>query len=387
MKVQSTLMERVPSSATMSMAETARKLESQGVKVVHFEIGEPDFVTPENIIEAAYREMKKGQTHYTSSRGIPQLCEAIVGHEEQFGIHADPKKNIIVTPGSKFAVYSLLMALVDPGDEVIVVSPVWPSYADIVTVVGAKPVYVKTDESLHIDGESLNKAVTKKTRLVMVNSPNNPTGGVLEKSDLGLLRDVAVDRDLLVMSDEIYKMMVYDGAEHTSIATLPGMAERTVVIDGFSKTYAMTGWRLGYAIGDEKIIENMIKIQQNTTTCPTSFAQFAAVEALKGPQDFVKKMLDEYGVRRKTTVRLLREIAGIKCPDPRGAFYAFPDVSSFRKSDREISKELLQMGVTLTAGSPFGPGGEGHVRISYATGLKDIIEGTRRLKSYFDALR
>ena len=386
MKVQSTLMERVPSSATMSMAETARKLESEGVKVVHFEIGEPDFTTPENIIEAAFREMKKGQTHYTSSRGVPQLCEAIAEHEKQFGIHADPKKNIIVTPGSKFAVYSLLMALADPGDEVIVVSPVWPSYADIVTIVGAKPIYVKTDESLHIDSEALSKAVTKKTRLVMVNSPNNPTGGVLEKSDLKLLRDVAVDRDLLVMSDEIYKMMVYDGAQHTSIATLPDMAGRTVVIDGFSKTYAMTGWRLGYAVGDEKIIENMIKIQQNTTTCPTSFAQFAAVEALKGPQDFVKKMLDEYGVRRKTAVKLLREIAGVKCPDPRGAFYAFPDVSSFGKSDREISKELLQVGVTLTAGSPFGPGGEGHLRVSYATGLKDIVEGMQRLKNYFKAL-
>jgi len=369
------------------MAETARKLESQGVKVVHFEIGEPDFTTPANIIEAAYREMQKGQTHYTSSRGIPQLCEAIAKHEEQFGIHADPKKNIIVTPGSKFAVYALLMSLVDPGDEVIVLSPVWPSYSDIVTVAGATPVYLKTDESFHIDSEELSKAVTTKSRLIMMNSPNNPTGGVIQKSDLNLLRDVAVDRDLLVMSDEIYKMMVYDGAKHVSIASLPGMAERTVVVDGFSKTYAMTGWRLGYAIGDDKIIENMIKIQQNTTTCATSFAQFAAVEALNGPQGFVKKMLEEYNTRRKTTVKLVREISGVKCPEPRGAFYVFPDVSSFRKNDREISKDLLQVGVTLTAGSPFGPGGEGHLRISYATGLKDIVEGMRRLKSRFEALR
>jgi len=387
MKLQSKLMERVPASATMSMAETARKLESQGVKVVHFEIGEPDFTTPTNIIDAAYREMQKGQTHYTSSRGIPQLCEAIVRHEEQFGIYADPKRNVIVTPGSKFAIYAFLMSLVDPGDEVIVVSPVWPSYSDIVTIAGATPVKLKTDESLHIDSEELGKAITKKTRLVMVNSPNNPTGGVLQKSDLNLLRDVAIDRDLLVMTDEIYKMMVYDGAKHISIASLPGMAERTVVVDGFSKTYAMTGWRLGYAIGDERIIENMIKIQQNTTTCATSFSQYAAVEALNGPQDFVKKMLDEYNTRRKTTVKLMREISGIKCPEPRGAFYVFPDVSSFGKNDREVSNELLQVGVTLTAGSPFGPGGEGHVRISYATGLKNIHEGIRRIRSYFEGIQ
>lgn len=386
MKLESKLMERVPSSATLGMAEIARKLEAQGVKVIHFELGESDFATPENIVEAAYQQMKKGQTHYTSSRGIPLLCEAIARHEETIGIHVDPRKNIIITPGSKFAIYALLRAVVDPGDEVIIVSPAWPSYADIVNIVGGIPVPVAMKESLHLDEETLSKAVSKKTRLLMLNSPNNPTGGVLDHKDLGLVRDLAVDADFLVMSDEIYKKMTYNGIEHTSIASLPEMMERTVVIDGFSKTYAMTGWRLGYAIGDERIVENMIKIQQNTTTCATSFAQLAAVEALNGSQDFVKKMLEEYGHRRQICLKLLRETSGIRCTEPKGAFYLFPDVSRFGKSEKEISKGLLDVGVAVTAGTPFGPGGEGHLRISYATSLKDIIEGMQRMRSYLESL-
>lgn len=386
MKLQSKLMKRVPTSATLGMAETARKLEARGIKIVHFEIGEPNFTTPENIIEAAYQQMKKGQTHYTSSRGVPQLCEAIARHEEAFGIHADPKKNIIVTPGSKFAIYALLRAVIDPGDEVIIVSPAWPSYADMVNIVGGIPVPVAMKESFHLDEETMRTAVSKKTRLLMVNSPSNPTGGVLDNKDLRLIRDLAVDGDILVMSDEVYKMMVYNGVEHTSIASLSDMAERTVIIDGFSKTYAMTGWRLGYAIGDERIIENMIKIQMNTTTCPTSFAQLAAVEALNGPQDFVKRMLEEYNRRREASLRLLQMIPGIKCTEPKGTFYLFPDVSSFGKPDQEISKGLLDAGVAITAGTPFGPGGEGHIRVSYATGLNNITEGMQRMHCYFESL-
>jgi aspartate aminotransferase len=385
MKLKSTLMDRVPTSTTLGMAEVARRLEARGVKVIHFELGEPDFTTPPNIIEAAYRYMKEGKTHYTSSRGIPQLCEAIARHEEKFGIHADPAKNIIVTPGSKFAIYALLRAVIDPGDEVIVISPAWPSYADMVRIVGGIPVPVKLDNSLHLDEEGLKRAITERTRLLMVNSPNTPTGGILDIRDLSLIRDLAVESDILVMSDEIYKMMVYDGSKHLSVASLPGMAERTVVVDGFSKTYAMTGWRLGYAVGDERIIDNMVKIQQNTTTCPASFAQFAAVEALSGPQDFVERMVEEYARRRRIILDLVRDIPGINCAEPKGAFYIFPDVSGLGISDAEAARGLLEAGVAVTPGSPFGPGGEGHIRVSYATGLDDILEGVRRMRSFFES--
>lgn len=379
-------MEKVPTSATLEMAEIARKFEAQGKKLVHFELGEPDFKTADNIIDSAYNMMKKGMTHYVSSRGVPPLLEAISRHEENFGVHSDPNKNIIVVPGSKFAIYALLQATIDPGDEVIIISPSWPSYTDIVNVVSGKPVPIKLTDSLRLDEEALKKAVSNKTRLIMVNSPNNPTGTVFNSLDLNILRDLAVDNDLLVMSDEIYKMMTYDGEKHVSVATLPDMMDRTIIVDGFSKTYAMTGWRLGYAVGDEKIISNMVKIQMNTTTCAVSFIQFAAVEALNGPQNSVSNMIEEYNTRRKTTLKLIRDIPGVKCTEPKGAFYLFPDVSSFDKSDREISKGLLENGVSLTPGSPFGPGGSGHIRISYATSMNDIFEGMTRMKNYFISL-
>jgi len=379
-------MDRVPTSATLGMAEIARRVEAQGKKLVHFELGEPDFTTPKNVIDAAYKEMLEGQTHYESSRGVPRLLDAIAKDEEAFGIHADPRKNIIVVPGSKFAIYALLRAIIDPGDEVIIISPAWPSYADMVNVVGGRPVHVALTESLKVDEEGLRKAVSKKTQLLMVNSPNNPTGAVVDPGDLRLLRDLAVDGDLLVMSDEIYKMMVYDDAKHVSIATLPDMAERTVVVDGFSKTYAMTGWRLAYAIGNEKIIQNMVKIQMNTTTCAASFAQYAAVEALTGPQDSVHSMLEEYGRRRKTTLKLIQEIPGIRCTEPKGAFYLFPDISSYGKPDTEIAKGLLENGVSLTPGTPFGLGGSGHIRVSYATGMSNIVEGVKRMREYFKSV-
>ena len=386
MKIQSQLMDRVPTSATLGMAEIARRVEAQGKKLVHFELGEPDFTTAQNIIDAAHRFMEKGLTHYASSRGEQPLLEAIARHEAEFGIHCDPSKNIIVVPGSKFAIYALLRATIDPGDEVIVLTPSWPSYTDMVGVIGGRPVPVALTESLSLDEEALKKAVSPKTRMIMVNSPNNPTGAVFNTEEFRLLRDLAVDGDFLVMSDEIYKMMTYDGCKHISMASLPDMADRTVVVDGFSKTYAMTGWRLGYAIGNEKIISNMVKIQMNSTTCAVSFIQYAAVEALNGPQDSVHRMLDEYARRRNTAISLINDVPNIKCVEPKGAFYLFPDVSSYGVPDTEIAKGLLENGVSLTPGTPFGPGGRGHIRISYATGTDNIVEGMRRMKSYFASL-
>lgn len=387
MKNESKFMEIVPTSATLEMAEIARQYEARGEKLVHFELGEPDFKTPSHIVDAAYRAMREGFTHYVSSRGIPPLLDAIAVHEKSFGIDADPDKNIVVVPGSKFAIYALLNATIDPDDEVIVVSPSWPSCADIVKVVGGHPIPVALDASLRLDEEGLKEAISSRTRLLMINSPSNPTGSILNTQDLSLLRDLAIDGDFMVMSDEIYKMITYDGAKHVSIASMPDMSERTIVVDGFSKTYAMTGWRLGYAVGPEKIISNMVRIQMNTTTCGVSFVQYAATEALNGPQDSVKTMHDEYARRRRVILSLMRDIPGIKCAEPQGAFYLFPDITSSGKSDREISKGLLENGVSLTPGSPFGPGGSGHIRVSYATSMDDMLEGMRRMRNYFESLQ
>jgi aspartate aminotransferase len=386
MKIQSQLMDHVPTSATLGMAEIARRVEAQGKKLVHFELGEPDFTTSQNIIDAAHWSMEKGLTHYASSRGEQPLLEAIARHEAEFGVDCDPSKNIIVVPGSKFAIYALLRATIDPGDEVIVLTPSWPSYTDMVGVIGGRSVPVALTESLNLDEEALKRAITPRTRMLMINSPNNPTGAVFSARELKLLRDLAVDDDFLVMSDEIYKMMTYDAAKHISMASLPGMADRTVVVDGFSKTYAMTGWRIGYAVGNEKIISNMVKIQMNSTTCAVSFIQYAAVEALDGPQDSVHTMLMEYARRRKTAISLVNDLPNVKCVEPKGAFYLFPDVSSYGISDMEIAKGLLENGVSLTPGTPFGLGGKGHIRISYATGMDRIVEGMRRIKSYFESL-
>jgi aspartate aminotransferase len=387
MKNESKFMEIVPTSATLETAEIARQYEARGKKLVHFELGEPDFKTPSRVIDAAHRAMREGFTHYVSSRGIPQLLNAIAAHEEDFGISADPNKNIVVVPGSKFAIYALLSATIDSDDEVIIVSPAWPSCTDIVKVVRGRPIPVALNDSLRLDEEGLKKAVSSRTRLLMINSPSNPTGSILNSQDLSLLRDLAIDGDFLVMSDEIYKMITYDGAKHVSIASMPDMAERTIIVDGFSKTYAMTGWRLGYAVGPEKIISNMVKIQMNTTTCAASFAQYAAAEALNGPQDSVKTMLNEYSERRRMILKLMREIPGIECAEPQGAFYLFPDVTRYGKTDREISRELLENGVSLTPGTPFGLGGSGHIRVSYATSMDDILEGMKRMGKYFESLQ
>lgn len=380
-------MRLIPPSGTIGMYEKAREMAGKGRKILHLEAGEPDFDTPKHIKEAAYRAMKNGFTHYTSSMGILELREAISEDLEKKGVGADPKKEIVVTPGTKHALYCACLATLDPGDEVLILSPSWPTFYVCVQAAGAKPVEVPTSEGYGLNEEMLKERITSRAKMVLINSPNNPTGGVLTKEEIEAVADLAKDHNLLVLSDEIYDRIVYDGFKPVSVASFNGMKGRTIVLNGFSKAYAMTGWRLGYVAAEKEIVEAIQRIQQATTTCPASFVQWAGVEALRGPQHCVEKMVKEYDKRRKTIVRKLNEIPGVKCTMPKGAFYAFPDFSAFNKASKEIVAEMLEKeGVCATPGSAFGAYGEGHIRFSYAASLTTILETMNKLRNFVDKL-
>ena len=370
-------------SGTISMAEKAREMDRSGRKVYHLEIGEPDFDTPQHIIEAAFEAIRRGSTHYTSSRGIIELREAICEDLERRGVEADPRKEVIVTPGAKHAMYCACLATLDPGDEVLVLAPTWPTHYQCIEIAEARGLEVPCGDDYNLTEEVLKENITRKTKMILVNSPNNPTGGVVDESGLRVIADLALDHNLLVLSDEIYDRIVYDGLVLQSIASFEKLRERTIVINGFSKTYAMTGWRLGYAFADKDIVEAMDRIQQSTTTCPVSFIQKAGVIALRGPQQSVYAMVEEYDRRRRFLVEQLNRIPGVQCVMPKGAFYVFPDVSSLKMPSFEVCSRLLQEeGVSSTPGSEFGKSGEGHLRLSYATSLETISEAIRKIKEF-----
>jgi len=374
-------------SETIGMLEKAEEMARKGRKILHMEAGEPDFDTPSHIKEAAYKAMKEGFTHYTSSKGILELREVISEDLKTRGVEVDPKNEILVTPGTKHALYCVCLATLNPGDEALILSPVWPTFYVCVQAAEAKPVEVPTGEGYSLNEEELKEKITSHTKMIVVNSPNNPTGGALAEKEIKAIANIAKDHNLLVISDEIYDRIVYDNFKTVSMASINGMKERTIILNGFSKTYAMTGWRLGYAVANKEIIEAMQRIQQATTTCPSSFIQWAGVEALRGLQDCVEKMVEEYDERRKTIVRKLNEIPEVKCTMPKGAFYVFPDFSAFNKTSKEIVEELLEKeGVCATPGSAFGTYGEGHIRFSYATSLTTILEAMNKLKNFVDKL-
>jgi len=376
-------MNLIKPSGTIAMAEKAREMERSGRKIYHMEVGEPDFDTPEHIKEAAFEAIKTGFTHYTSSKGIMELREAISKDLERRKVEADPEREIIVTPGAKHALYCACLATLDPKDEVLVLAPTWPTHFQCVEIAEARAVEVSCGDNYSLNEEALKEMITEKSKMILMSSPNNPTGGVLNEKELKFIADLAVDHDLLVLSDEIYDRIVYDGLKIRSISSFEDVRERTIVVNGFSKAYAMTGWRLGYAFANKEIIEAMMKLQQSTTTCPSSFIQKAGVAALNGPQDSVEKMVEEYNRRRLFIVEQLNDIPGVSCVMPKGAFYVFPDFSSFNMPSLEIcSKMLEEEGVSTTPGSVFGKSGEGHIRLSYATSWRVISEAVRKIKEF-----
>jgi len=366
---------RVQPSATLAISAEAKRLAAEGKPVINMGVGEPDFPTPEHIVRAAERAMREGKTFYTPAKGIPELLEAIADYYRQRGVDAKPE-NVIATPGAKYAIFEAMLATLNEGDEVILLDPSWVSYEPCVTIAGGKVVWVPHSEGF--EDAPLEEFITSKTRMIVINSPSNPLGVVYPLEFLKKVRDLAVDRDITVMSDEIYDRIVFD-AEFRSIATLDDMEERTIIINGFSKTYSMTGWRLGYAIAPEEVVKYMLRIQSHSVSHPTSFVQYAGVEALRGDQSCVDRMVAEFRKRRDTMMKWLDEI-GLEYAPPKGAFYMFVNVG--RDSMEFCSRFLKEKYVAATPGNAFGKSFGTWIRLSYATSMENIEEAMRRLKEF-----
>lgn len=381
-------MGRLGTESAFDVLVKAKALEAQGRSVVHLEIGEPDFDTPQHIIDAGVEALRSGQTHYTPAAGIPELRQAIAGYIGQTrGVPCEPER-VVVTPGGKPIMFFTILALVQAGDEVIYPDPGFPIYESVINFTGATPVplTLREDRDFGFDIEELKSLVSERTRLVIINSPHNPTGGIIGDEALAELARLAVEQDFLVLSDEIYTRMIYDGTPH-SIISLPGMLDRTIILDGFSKTYAMTGWRLGYGVMPVELAEQVTRLVINCNSCTPGFSQLAAVAALTGPQDAVDTMVAEFKRRRDAIVNGLNEIPGISCRTPAGAFYVFPNITGLGRSSDDIADLLLNdAGVSLLAGTAFGKAGEGYLRLSYANSLANIEEALDRIARTVEGL-
>jgi aspartate/methionine/tyrosine aminotransferase len=375
-------MERIGTETAFEAAARARALEATGRDVIHLEIGEPDFDTPRNVSEAAARALlDEGATHYTAAPGIPPLREAIAADVKRWkGIDTTPEQ-VVVTPGAKPIMFYAMLALIEKGDEVIYPNPGFPIYESMARYVGGNAVAAPLREAndFRMDPEEVASLITPRTRMIVLNSPHNPTGSILTDGDIRRLAELATEHDLVVLADEIYGRLQYSG-EPLSIATLPGMAERTITLDGFSKTFAMTGWRLGYGVLPEWLVPAFSTLVINSVSCTNAFAQAGAVEALTGPQDDAQAMRDEFIARRQLMVGGLNAIPGVSCVMPHGAFYTFPNMTSFRRTSAEIADHLLyDAGVCGLAGTSFGRHGEGYLRFSYANSRENLSRALERI--------
>ncbi len=377
-------MSRLGTETAFEVLARARALEAQGREVIHLEIGEPDFDTPEHIIEAGCNALRHGATHYTPSAGIPELREAIARDASaRRGVSYDAD-DVVVTPGGKPVMFFTMLALVDEGDEVIYPNPGFPIYESMIDFAGGTAVPIQLEEArdFSLDVEKLCALVNERTRLIILNSPHNPTGGILTRAELEAIAEtVRRFPDLYILSDEIYSRMIYEG-EHASIAALPGMRERTIVLDGFSKIYAMTGWRLGYGLFPAELAPAVARLMTNSNSCTNAATQLAGVAALTGPQGEAEAMVAEFKRRRDLIVRGLNTIPGITCKMPHGAFYVFPNITGLDMTSREVADLLLYGGgVATLAGTAFGRFGEGYIRLSYANSTENIEKALEHIHS------
>jgi aspartate aminotransferase len=360
----------------------ARGLERQGRHIIHLEIGEPDFDTPEHIRQAAKDALDNGFTHYGPSAGQMELRGTIARHQsERQGYEISPER-VIITPGAKPIIFFMMMALIEHGDEAIHPNPGFPIYESMIEYMGgtAIPVPLREEFDFSLDVDELRGLVTARTKLIVVNTPNNPCGSVIPKEDLRKIAQIASERDLVVLSDEIYKDMYYSG-EHDSITQFPDMVERTVILDGFSKSYAMTGWRLGYGIFPEWLVEPVSRLITNSVSCTSVFSQMAAISALEGPQESIGMMMQEFTLRRDLVVEGLNSLPGVTCRTPKGAFYAFPNISGTGLSSKDFADRALEeAGVALLSGTAFGENGDGYIRISFANSQENLRDGIERLR-------
>lgn len=375
-------MEALGTETAFEVLAKARALEKQGKNVVHLEIGEPDFDTPRNIKEAAIKAINSGYTHYGPSAGLPEFRETIAEYiSKTRGIKAEPNE-VVVTPGAKPIMFYSVFALVNPGDEVLYPNPGFPVYESLINFVDAKPVPIPLldENDFRLEPEYVKHHITKKTKLIILNYPENPTGGILTTDDLKLIADCISERDdVFVLADEIYSRIIYEG-KHESIASLPGMKDKTILLDGFSKTYAMTGWRLGYGVMRKDLAQKMGQLMTNSNSCTCSFTQMAGIEALKGSQIDPEKMIAEFKKRREVIVSGLNAIEGINCRTPHGAFYVFPNIKGTGMDCRKLGDLLLyNAGVAVLPGTSFGKYGEDHLRLSFANSVENIKKALERI--------
>lgn len=377
---------RLGTETAFEVLVRARALEAQGKNIVHLEIGEPDFDTPSNIIDAAKNALDNGYTHYGPSAGLPEAREAVAEYINKTRNYSMYNANeIVITPGAKPILFYGLMATIDPGDEVIYPNPGFPIYESMINFLGAKPVPLPLQESkeFRFDIADLEARITPKTRMLIINTPQNPTGGILTSDDLKAIAELAVKHDFIVLSDEIYSQITYDGFTNDTITRFDGMKERTILLDGYSKTFAMTGWRMGYGAMPEHIAKVVAKLQTNCTSCTASFNQIAGIEALNDrtlPK--VNEFLAEFKKRRDVIVNSLNSIPGFRCHLPKGAFYVFPNIEGTGMTSQEAADFCLyEAGVACLSGTAFGAHGEGFIRFSYANSVENIEEAMRRIKS------
>ncbi len=375
-------MSRLGTETAFEVLARAKQLEKKGKNIIHLEIGEPDFDTPNNIKEAAIKALKDGYTHYGPSAGLPEVREVIAQYVSKTRkINAKPEQ-VVVTPGAKPIMFFSILALANEGDEVIYPNPGFPIYESVINFVGAKaiPIKLREENDFRLDTGELKKLVTDKTKMIIINSPQNPTGGVLTKDDLKVIAEIALSKDIMVLADEIYSHTLYEG-EHHSISSFPGMQEKTIILDGMSKTYAMTGWRLGYGVMREDLAVLVAKLQTNSNSCTASFTQRAGIECLTGPQDEAEKMVAEFKKRRDVIVKGLNSIPKISCKTPQGAFYVFPNIKKTGWKSKKLADHLLEeAGVAVLSGTSFGEYGEGYIRISYANSVENIKKGLERIE-------
>lgn len=383
-------MEMLPFSEIRLMLEKATQLQKQGKDIIHMEIGRPDFDTPQVIKQAAYDSIARGNVFYTSNYGSPELRKAIAEKLQRDNHIAYEPEEILVTIGVGEGTYAAVAAFLEPGDEILVPNPIWLNYIHVPNFFGAVPVSydLKEENDFQIDMEQLKSLITPKTKMLVINTPGNPTGTVQSRETLEALAKLAIEHDLIVLSDEIYEKLVYGGAEHISIASLPGMKERTITLNGFSKCYSMTGWRLGYAAAPREFIQAMVRVHHYINTCASSFVQEAGITALEKAEPDVQEMVKEYARRRDYMVQALNDIPGVHCKTPGGAFYVFANIKSFGLSSNEMADYLLeQAGIATVAGSAFGTQGEGYIRLSYACSYERIVEGMARMKDALARLK
>ena len=383
-------MNDIPFSGIRKVFEKASRRENLGEKIFHLEIGRPDFDTPPTIKEMAKAALDDGKVHYTTNFGVSELRENIAQKlEGDNGLFFNPAAEIIVTVGTSEALFMAMMALLNPKDEVLIPDPCWPHYFYCARMAGAVPISVPLRQKNFFipQIDDLKSHLTSRTRMIIVNTPHNPTGAVYPGSVLTQIAQFAADNNLFVLSDEIYEKMLYDGSEHVSIGSLPDMKKRTITLNGFSKIYSMTGWRIGYVAANKELIDAMVRIHQYTTICAATFAQWGAAAALSGPQDEAEKMVGEFDRRRKFVFNKLNEIPGIQTVKPKGAFYFFPSIKNTGRSAEEISNYLLEeVGVVVVPGSVFGEFGGDFLRLSYACSYEDLDGALVRMKSAFNKL-